>query len=627
LKLSQKINKHIAIAFIVTLCISVLILIPLQKKKATILNQKIASLIQNFLTNDMGPLANAIFEGRTRAIDIRLKTIRKIQGIEDAFVFNKNRHLVTGTSQSIFPQKFVAKFDIAQKETKATWVEDNELWYLKPIHSFEELIGFILVKYTIADMKKTENLSVILYTGILTILMLILLLVSHHLIQKIILGPVDELVGNMEKIEDGSYGSQIQSISSDEIGSLALQFNAMSKEIAGSYRKIEVQNHELHKTKNLLDNIINSLPSMLITVDQELRIQAWNHSASVRAGVAFSKAKDKPLDEVLNLLASKKKLLLDSIGKRKNQKLAKVPVLAGAEQLLLNIMVYPIEEENRWVIIIDDITDTFRMETMMIQTEKMMSVGGLAAGMAHEINNPLAGMIQNAQVIQNRITKNLPVNRKTAEGLGISVDVIRAYMERRKIVDLLTGLRKSGERASQIVNNMLSFSRQSTAEFNKENLCDLMDQTIFLAQNDYNLKKRFDFKQIVIHKQYDPDLPLVECEGNNIQQVFLNILKNGAEAMHQERVDSDKEPEFQIRIQNRNNMACIEIRDNGPGIDEKTQKRVFEPFFTTKSVGLGTGLGLSVSYFIVVNNHNGELSVESTPDTGTSFVIRLPYRH
>ncbi len=133
------------------------------------------------------------------------------------------------------------------------------------------------------------------------------------------------------------------------------------------------------------------------------------------------------------------------------RKLSKVSVTSGTEQILLDIMIYPIEAGNRWVIILDDITDAVCMEAMMLQTEKMMSVGGLAAGMAHEMNNPLAGMIQNAQVIQNRVAQDLLANRKTSEKLGISIDIIRGYMEKRKVLDLLASLRKSGNRASQIV--------------------------------------------------------------------------------------------------------------------------------------------------------------------------------
>jgi len=485
-------------------------------------------------------------------------------------------------------------------------------------------------------MKKAENLSIFLYAGIISGLMLILLLVSRHLIRKIILRPVAELVENMTEIQEGNYGSQIHTVSSDEIGDLSRRFNAMSREIAGSYRKIEEKNHELHQTKNLLGNIINSMPSLLITVDQSLRILEWNTSASASAGLTLSQARGKPLNDVLPLVESTKTILTSAIGKQEVKKLPKVSAMVGSQQFWLDIVVYPIDTDSdkRGVIIIDDITDTVRMEAMMIQTEKMMSVGGLAAGMAHEINNPLAGMIQNAQVIQNRIIQKLPANQKAAEELGISLDTIGAYMEKRQIPHLLAAVRKSGERASHIVRNMLSFSRQSNAEFKKENLCDLMDTTLSLAENDYNLKKRFDFKQISIHKEYDSPMPWVECEGNNIQQVFFNILKNGAEAMGQALTCSHagseapgKSPEFILRIRDHKEMAWIEIQDNGPGMDKETQKRVFEPFFTTKKVGMGTGLGLSVSYFIVAENHNGEMSAESAPGFGTTFVIKLPYHH
>ncbi len=123
-------------------------------------------------------------------------------------------------------------------------------------------------------------------------------------------------------------------------------------------------------------------------------------------------------------------------------------------------------------------------------------------------------------------------------------------------------------------------------------------------------------------------MPLVPCEPGKIQQVFLNILTNGAHAMCCETAREDYSPEFFITIQPNlaHTMACIEIEDNGPGMDAKTRKRVFEPFFTTKPQGEGTGLGLSVSYFIVKENHNGYMSVSSTPGAGTSFLIKLPMK-
>lgn len=120
---------------------------------------------------------------------------------------------------------------------------------------------------------------------------------------------------------------------------------------------------------------------------------------------------------------------------------------------------------------------------------------------------------------------------------------------------------------------------------------------------------------------------MVPCKGAKIQQVLLNILRNGAQAM-QEAMEKNNEykPKFILRLfrETEANMLCIEIEDNGPGMDEKIRKRIFEPFFTTKPVGDGTGLGLSVSYFIITEDHGGEMTVESTPGFGAKFIIRLP---
>ncbi|MCP4117057.1 MAG: PAS domain S-box protein [Desulfobacteraceae bacterium] len=270
-----------------------------------------------------------------------------------------------------------------------------------------------------------------------------------------------------------------------------------------------------------------------------------------------------------------------------------------------------------------NITERVRMEEMMIQAEKMLSVGGVAAGMAHEINNPLAGMLQSAQVILNRITKDLPVNRRAAEECGTTMESIQAFMEKRRIVIMLESIRNSGARAADIVHNMLSFSRRSDSEKVPVDLRELMDKTLELAESDYDLKKRYDFRHIDILRKYDPDLPRVACQPTKIQQVLLNLLKNGAESMFAKE-DREGAPRFILRVMHENGMARIEVEDNGPGISEEIRKRVFEPFYTTKDVGMGTGLGLSVSYFIVTEDHGGTMAVESSPGKGATFIIRLP---
>jgi signal transduction histidine kinase len=178
---------------------------------------------------------------------------------------------------------------------------------------------------------------------------------------------------------------------------------------------------------------------------------------------------------------------------------------------------------------------------------------------------------------------------------------------------------------SKIVNNMLSFARKSENITSSNDISAIIDNAIELAKTDYNTKKEFDFKSIKITKQYEENLPLVHCDKTKIQQVFLNILTNGAYAMTQNCRLQNIDPQFKISITTEKDMIIIKIKDNGPGISKEIQKRIFEPFFTTKPVGEGTGLGLSVSYFIITENHNGVIEVDSQPDCGATFIIKLPY--
>ncbi len=273
--------------------------------------------------------------------------------------------------------------------------------------------------------------------------------------------------------------------------------------------------------------------------------------------------------------------------------------------------------------IAQNITERVRLEEMMIQAEKMLSVGGVAAGMAHEINNPLAGMLQSAQVILNRVSNDMPVNRRAAEECGTSMEAIQGFMEKRGIVTMLESIRNAGLRAADIVHNMLSFSRRSDSEKVPADLTVVMDKTLALAESDYDLTKRYDFRHIKIVREYDRDLPKVACQVTKIQQVLLNLLKNGAESMCGEE-DRKEAPCFTLRLIRENKMARIEVEDNGPGIAGEIRKRVFEPFYTTREVGMGTGLGLSVSYFIVTEDHGGTMTVESSPGNGARFIVRLP---
>jgi len=234
-------------------------------------------------------------------------------------------------------------------------------------------------------------------------------------------------------------------------------------------------------------------------------------------------------------------------------------------------------------------------------------------------------MIQNADVLANRLVEkiDMPANLKAAKDAGISMDALKRFMEERNIPRLVKAIHESGHRVSEIVNNMLSFARKSDGRFSSHRLEDLMDKTLDLAAGDFDIKKRHDFKKIEIIKNYDLHIPPVICEASMIRQVLLNIIRNAAYAMQTANISN---PVLTVTtyFDGGRKLACLEIADNGPGMDEKTRERVFEPFFTTKPLGVGTGLGLSVSYFIITEHHKGEMTVESSPGSGARFLIRLP---
>ncbi len=277
------------------------------------------------------------------------------------------------------------------------------------------------------------------------------------------------------------------------------------------------------------------------------------------------------------------------------------------------------------VIRTDDVTDRVRMQEMLVQTEKMLSVGGLAAGMAHEINNPLGAILQSCQNIQRRLSEELPANLKVAEDLGLDLAVVHKYMETRSILQFLVRIQEAGNRASKIVNDMLSFSRRSELHFEPIDLKDLLETTVRLASSDYDLKEDYDIKQIDFSMDTDPKLGPVECDKTEIEQVILNLIVNAAQAMAKQPPQG-KAPKITLRTRLDGDYARLEVIDNGPGMEEETRRRLFEPFYTTKDVGVGTGLGLSVSYFIIYDQHQGSIRVESAPGEGARFIIRLPLR-
>ena len=498
-----------------------------------------------------------------------------------------------------------------------------------PIKDHGERIGRAEIFFTKRNIIKTQRiviLSILLVTGVT---LLVVAILTRFILNRLFLNPVEQLNQGIRDLAYGHYERRLEYMNRKELDYIIAEINEMAGQIERRSKQLEHAWSETIQLRNYLSNIINSMPSVLIGIDSTGRVTQWNDKAEEETGISARAAVGSELVRVYPGLRDQMETIRKAIHQREVMEAPARKRTVGDDTLYEDITIYPLvtNGEKGAVIRVDDKTEQKRLEEMMIQSEKMLSVGGLAAGMAHEINNPLGGIMQNAQVVINRVTAEMPANKEAAEKAGITMPAIRDFMESRKVIHHLEMILEAGKRAASIVENMLSFARKGTKSLDPCDLVELLEKTVELAEKDYDLKKKYDFKQIRIEWEYEENVPLVQCESSKIQQVFLNILKNGAEAMAEWRNKDTGDLEtsrFILRVRHRQSTVLIEIEDNGPGIPEQVRKRIFEPFYTTKPVGVGTGLGLSVSYFIITQNHDGQLSVESEPGKGTKFIIKLP---
>nr|WP_320190749.1 cache domain-containing protein [uncultured Desulfobacter sp.] len=516
-------------------------------------------------------------------------------------------------------------------------------WWKNPSepHPREKFVAFDYIPafdWLIVSSSYTREVFSSLYDIQKTFLMILILVVLITggitlIVSTTITKPLLRFIRQLEKMAPDDWSSRLADEGNNEIGKLSASFNRFMDRL-GAYRKeliseIKVRKkaeNDLQHLKNYLSDIIDSMPSILIGVDNHGIITQWNKKAQQATGISSESATGRLVHDVFPQMSSRMELIRQAISEQRVTSESRHTRTQNNQTVFEDVTVYPLRAKGvkGCVIRIDDVTQQVRMEEMMIQSEKMMSVGGLAAGMAHEINNPLAGMVQNVIVMKSRLENpDMPANQRTARELGISTTDIKHFMEKRGILRILEAIHSSGLRAAEIVNSMLSFARKSDADVSFHYPDQLLDQILELVATDYDLKKQYDFKSIKIIKEYADNLPMLPCESSKIQQVMLNILRNGAQAMQEANTAS---PMFTIRIyaETASQMICIEIEDNGPGMDEETRLKAFDPFFTTKPVGIGTGLGLSVSYFIITENHNGTMDVISEPGKGTNFIIQLP---
>ncbi|MEL6554048.1 MAG: MASE1 domain-containing protein [Cyanobacteria bacterium J06621_11] len=277
------------------------------------------------------------------------------------------------------------------------------------------------------------------------------------------------------------------------------------------------------------------------------------------------------------------------------------------------------------------LSDLHAAQTQLVQSEKMSGLGQMVAGIAHEINNPvnfihgnlkhLSDYVTNLVAAFSRYQHYYPDLSPELENELETLDVEFIQEDAPKILGSMT---TGTERIREIVLSLRNFSRLDESALKQANIHDGIESTLLILQHRLKLTKTDD-RSIQLVRDYGT-LPLVECYPGLLNQAFMNILSNAIDALqdYSTAANQEEKPTITIRTTIVEQLVRIAIADNGPGIDEDTKSKIFDPFFTTKPIGKGTGMGLSISYQIVTQKHNGTFTFESSPGNGTAFVIQIP---
>jgi hypothetical protein len=390
---------------------------------------------------------------------------------------------------------------------------------------------------------------------------------------------------------------------------------AIAIENAVLYRSLQRKVDEYERLKEFSENIVESINVGILAADLEDRVESWNTQLEQLSGIPRERAVGRRLSDLFpaELAAQFEKVRgetgIHNIYKFKVTNAAWPGIAAAAiavhtngnghsngfndapaRELTLNLAVAPLVSKDQLqigrLIIFDDVTDRAELEQRLVQADKMSSIGLLAAGVAHEVNTPLAVISTYAQMLAKQVAE----------------DSAKAQ--------ILDKIAKQTFRASEIVNSLLNFSRTSTTSFGPVNLNKVVQETLSLL--DHQLQKA----GIVIRTELATEPPVILGSANKLQQVFLNLFLNARDAM-------PSGGRLEVRTSLEGSRAQVEVADSGSGIAPEHLHRIYDPFFTTKAARKGTGLGLSVSYGII-QEHDGSIEVSNRPAGGALFHIAFP---
>jgi two-component system NtrC family sensor kinase len=380
---------------------------------------------------------------------------------------------------------------------------------------------------------------------------------------------------------------------------VAIENSRLFHNLTAAYADLETHRWQLLQSHNTLQALFDGITDGLYIVDATLNLVAVNQARATRVNAQPEALIGRPCYQVLHRREGPcPGCLVGEVFRqppgRKPQPRQRLHRQYGPDGELTEweMSVYPISDVTQRpvqaIVLERDVTETRRLEASLAQSEKLAAIGQLAAGVAHEINNPLTAIIANAQLLRREIPADDP---------------------RYESVDLIV---RASERAHKVIRGLLDFARQERLEF------QLVDINASLSTSLELVQHQFRQHNIALDAQLTPGLPQVYASQDHLQGVWLNLLLNARDALM-----GRANPRVRVQTGWENSHITVTISDNGPGIPPAQLKRVLEPFFTTKAPGQGTGLGLSTCYRII-KQHGGDLRIESQVEQGTTVVVTLP---
>ncbi len=403
----------------------------------------------------------------------------------------------------------------------------------------------------------------------------------------------------ISRTTDGEY---LSSVDLELLVTLA-GYVGIAIENASLYRSLQMKVEEYERLKEFSENIVESINVGILAADLEDRVESWNSQIERLTGIAREQAVGKKLSELFpeDLVEQFDRVRGDT-GVHNVYKFALKPLAvngngnghsngaAKRRETILNLAIAPLVSKDQQqigrLVIFDDITDRSELEQRLVQADKLSSIGLLAAGVAHEVNTPLAVISTYAQMLAKQVGED---------------------SQKSMILDKIA---KQTFRASEIVNSLLNFSRTSTTSFGDVNLNRVIQETLSLLE--HQLQK----SGIQVTTELDAGLPAIHGNGGKLQQVFLNLFLNARDAMPGGGT-------LEVKTWADGSSARVEVADTGSGIAPENLNRIYDPFFTTKAARKGTGLGLSVSYGII-QEHGGSIEVSNRRSGGARFRLDLP---